>query len=387
MSSTVQTIEKKSSVKNGVGRLVLTAVSVILEAAVIIIIALRLNSYAEWIAIGTRILAALLVLAIYARNTTSAMKTPWIILIMTFPVLGVTLYLLIGFNGSTRSMRKRYEDIDRVLLPKLPENREVLESLQDKSGYLANIARYVQDKAGYPVYRNTDIVYYDDAAAALAAQKDIGEGASKYVIFCDGGYLEYPHRYFCVMTATATDTDDQRTFVREKAVLLESQPYREDWARRELSTDIQARNYLDELEEMIYDCSHASNFAVRDLMSEIKNGGGGTSNGIVYGIVNGVQNWFGGGDNFSQTGLNALSDEARARIQERMTSWQEMDDLEGRSAFDKLSPILSLIDVAKDGYDKHYGYDAMTINIIRYQIDETFSRHKRALYDVRQRML
>jgi len=172
VSSTVQTIEKKSSVKNGVGRLVLTAVSVILEAAVIIIIALRLNSYAEWIAIGTRILAALLVLAIYARNTTSAMKTPWIILIMTFPVLGVTLYLLIGFNGSTRSMRKRYEDIDRVLLPKLPENREVLESLQDKSGYLANIARYVQDKAGYPVYRNTDIVYYDDAAAALAAQKE-----------------------------------------------------------------------------------------------------------------------------------------------------------------------------------------------------------------------
>jgi len=129
VSSTVQTIEKKSSVKNGVGRLVLTAVSVILEAAVIIIIALRLNSYAEWIAIGTRILAALLVLAIYARNTTSAMK-------------------------------------------KLPENREVLESLQDKSGYLANIARYVQDKAGYPVYRNTDIVYYDDAAAALAAQKE-----------------------------------------------------------------------------------------------------------------------------------------------------------------------------------------------------------------------
>ena len=185
MSSTVQTIEKKSSVKNGVGRLVLTAVSVILEAAVIIIIALRLNSYAEWIAIGTRILAALLVLAIYARNTTSAMKTPWIILIMTFPVLGVTLYLLIGFNGSTRSMRKRYEDIDRVLLPKLPENREVLESLQDKSGYLANIARYVQDKAGYPVYRNTDIVYYDDAAAALAAQKEELKKAEKFI------FMEY----------------------------------------------------------------------------------------------------------------------------------------------------------------------------------------------------
>ncbi|MBR1851786.1 MAG: cardiolipin synthase [Lachnospiraceae bacterium] len=185
VSGTVKTIEKKSSVKNGIGRLALTAVSVILEVTVIVVIALRLNAYAEWIAIGTRILAAFLVLAIYVRNTTSAMKIPWIILIMTFPVLGVTLYLLIGFNGSTRSMRKRYDDIDCVLLPKLPKNREIIESLQDKSGYLANIARYVHEKAGYPIYQNTDIEYYDDAAVGLAAQKEALQRAEKFI------FMEY----------------------------------------------------------------------------------------------------------------------------------------------------------------------------------------------------
>mgnify|MGYP002855246422 CR=1 FL=1 len=185
MSGKVKTIEKKSSTKNGVGRLILTGISVILEGAVIVMIALRLNAYAEWIAIGTRFLAAFLVLAIYAGNTTSAMKTPWIILIMVAPVLGVTLYLLIGFNVSTRSMRKRYEDIDSILLPKLPENQETMENLRDFNGYLANIAGYVHTKAGYPVYQNTDIEYYDDAAEGLAAQKDELRKAESFI------FMEY----------------------------------------------------------------------------------------------------------------------------------------------------------------------------------------------------
>ena len=185
MSSTVKTIEKKSGVKNGIVRLILTALSVILEAAAIVVFAMRLNAYAGWIALGTRILGMFLVLTIYARNITSAMKMPWIILILMFPVLGLMLYLLIGFSGSTRSMRKRYENIDRVLLPKLPENREILEGLRDKSRYLANIAGYVHEKAGYPIYQNTDIEYFDDAVMGLAAQKEELQKAEKFI------FMEY----------------------------------------------------------------------------------------------------------------------------------------------------------------------------------------------------
>ncbi len=33
----------------------------------------------------------------------------WIILILTFPILGVALYFLIGMNGGTWKMRMRYK--------------------------------------------------------------------------------------------------------------------------------------------------------------------------------------------------------------------------------------------------------------------------------------
>lgn len=41
------------------------------------------------------------------------MKTPWIILILTLPILGVALYFLIGLNGGTWKMRMRYKRLMR----------------------------------------------------------------------------------------------------------------------------------------------------------------------------------------------------------------------------------------------------------------------------------
>lgn len=69
-------------------------------------------------------------LKIYGRHETSSMKMPWIILILAFPIMGVSLFLLVGLNGGTWKMRARYEKNDSKLLPMLPENKEIQEKLQ-----------------------------------------------------------------------------------------------------------------------------------------------------------------------------------------------------------------------------------------------------------------
>ena len=98
-----ETLEKKASTENGIRRLILTGISVGLEIAAIVAVMYQLKDYAEWIVIGSRILGAFLVLFIYNENKTSAMKMPWIILIMIFPFLGVSLYFFIGLSFSTRA--------------------------------------------------------------------------------------------------------------------------------------------------------------------------------------------------------------------------------------------------------------------------------------------
>ena len=81
----------------------------------------QLNEYASIIDWTTRVLAILPVLFIYSQNQTATMKVPWIILILAFPILGVALYFLVGLNGGTKKMKRRYDKVDEKLFKYLGE--------------------------------------------------------------------------------------------------------------------------------------------------------------------------------------------------------------------------------------------------------------------------
>ncbi len=179
------TMEHHASVKNGVGRLVFAGIAILFEIAFMLGVMLRLNSNAEWVSLLTRVVSLMVVLALYSQDKTASVKMPWIILMLIAPVLGLSLFLMIGLSGSTRAMRRRYEKVDKELLPKLFQGPEEEENLIRKDKPLANIAVYLQEQAGYPVYQNTDVVYYNDAAKALEAQKQALRTAKKFI------FMEY----------------------------------------------------------------------------------------------------------------------------------------------------------------------------------------------------
>jgi cardiolipin synthase len=179
------TVEKKSNVQNGIKRLIFVGISLVLEVLLILSLIFWLESYAQWIEIITRILALLLVLFIYNMNKTASMKMPWIILILLMPILGTSLYLLIGLDLSTRTMRKRYVEIDKILFPYIPQNKDVEKKLLDQDKRIANIAKYIHTFSQYPVYDNCDVVYYDDGLKGLEAQKEELKKAEKFI------FMEY----------------------------------------------------------------------------------------------------------------------------------------------------------------------------------------------------
>ena len=179
------TLEKKAAAKNGIGRLVFAAFSILLEISLIVLLFTKLNQYATWINTLTRLVALILVLGIYGQHKTSTMKMPWIMLIMAFPIMGVILFLLVGLNGSTWKMRNRFQLIDSVLMPKLPQNHGILETMKEKDMDAATIAAYINRYSGYPVYQNTDIRYFDDALKGLEAQLEDMSKAEKFI------FMEY----------------------------------------------------------------------------------------------------------------------------------------------------------------------------------------------------
>ena len=180
-----QTYENKASVKNGIMRLIFVALAIVIEIVWVLVLFDMLNDNYPWISAGTRVLAAVLALAIFSRYQTASMKMPWLMIVMAFPVLGSTLYLLLGLTGSTTRMRRRYEDIDAKLYPELMQDQATFEEIERRDAAVANMARYIYDYAKYPIYKNTDVTFYPDATAGIEAQKEALRGAKNYI------FMEY----------------------------------------------------------------------------------------------------------------------------------------------------------------------------------------------------
>ncbi len=184
-----KTVEGQAKTKNGVKRMMFVVLTIFLEVLLIFFLITQLSSVHAALAEAIlRIVAVVLVLYMYSKPGTSAMKMPWVLLILVLPLVGVILYFLIGKNGGTKKMALRYQDIDARLLPILAKaegDGAAAKNLQQADPDAAGIARYLRDRAGYPVWQNTDIEYYDDASDGLEAQLKEMRKAEKFI------FMEY----------------------------------------------------------------------------------------------------------------------------------------------------------------------------------------------------
>jgi cardiolipin synthase len=177
--------EEKSKIKNSIGRLIFVALSVLLQVVWLVGLFVKLNKYSSIISLITELLALLVVLRIYATSSNSAFKTAWIMVILTFPVMGVCLFLMFGHSNVTKGKRERFEKIDVSLDGNLQQDQTVYENLKKENLAVANQAHYIHKYGRYPIYQNTDIEFYSDAADGLEAQKVAMLNAKKFI------FMEY----------------------------------------------------------------------------------------------------------------------------------------------------------------------------------------------------
>ena len=169
----------------GILRMVFIAVALIVQVIWILLRIKLLNEYSETIAAITTLLSVLVVLKLNSKYTNSAMKMPWIMLIMAFPIMGLCMYLLFellgdpGVSRRLRAVRKHLRRDDAAMV------EEKLKKLSAKDSTAANQFRYLWNVSAYPVFSNTKVTYYPEAADAFRAMKEDLRKAEKFI------FLEY----------------------------------------------------------------------------------------------------------------------------------------------------------------------------------------------------
>ena len=159
---------------NSIARLAFVGISVVAQTAWLMVQVMALNRYSVYISLATSLMAAAVVLKLHSKHTTSAMKMPWIMLILVFPVMGLALYLLIVVCGDPGGTKKRLAKVRQALIQS--EQSEIPEDM----GWCRSLAA-----CGNPVYADTDARYFPEAADAFEAMKQDLEQAEKFI------FMEY----------------------------------------------------------------------------------------------------------------------------------------------------------------------------------------------------
>lgn len=177
--------KNKSLRRNGILRMALVVLAFLLQVLLVVSLFTWLRLYSQIIAVILTVAAAAIVIFIYSEDKTSSMKTPWIIIMLLMPVFGIPVFFIVGNDTTVKRMKRQFRAADDEILPLLPDCGDVIDEIKEKDATVAGIANYTDRNSGYPVYRNTDVVYFDEAEKGLEAQIEAMKRAESFI------FLEY----------------------------------------------------------------------------------------------------------------------------------------------------------------------------------------------------
>lgn len=177
--------EARANVKNSVGRLAFAGLCILIQVAWVVFSVAKLNAYSTALSVISSVIALAVALHIYGMHQNAAFKMPWIILLLLSPVLGLCLYGLFGRKGVVAHKRRRFERIDEKLFCHICQKEEVMKQLERDNLGVANQCRYLLNYGKFPVYQNTDVVFFGEASEAFEAQLAELEKAERFI------FMEY----------------------------------------------------------------------------------------------------------------------------------------------------------------------------------------------------
>jgi cardiolipin synthase len=162
-------------------RRVFVIATLLIQIAFIVFLAAGADIYFQYASWALNILSIIVCIHVLNKRTKGGYKITWIFLIMLFPIFGGILYIFFYAQSNPRKLsriigRNRQDSHDAFYLS---GNR--LHDLDKAYPEFKPQAHYLQDYAGFPVYTNTQSVYFDSGEAFFRRVLTELEKAQQYI--------------------------------------------------------------------------------------------------------------------------------------------------------------------------------------------------------------
>ena len=157
-------------------------VALMLAIQVVLFIGLLMRwQYASFAYGGSYVLGVFMALYLINCPMDASSRQTWLILILLAPLAGTVLYVYVDTDFGHRLVRKeleRTEQRTRDILP-APHIPESLIAQTDPSA--VGLSKYLYKNGSFPIYANTDVIYYPTGEEAIQALLDALTRAEKFI--------------------------------------------------------------------------------------------------------------------------------------------------------------------------------------------------------------
>ena len=142
------------------GRLVLTAIVILIQLGWIITTLYEAESVSPLFTLLLRVISLVIALYVVYKDMRPHNKLSWIFLILFFPIVGCPCYFFFGRSEMTKKSRERMETLQAMVEPLREQKEEVVDWLKniDATAYKQMSCPWHVGK--YPVYMEKDSKYY-----------------------------------------------------------------------------------------------------------------------------------------------------------------------------------------------------------------------------------
>lgn len=158
-------------------------IAVLLQLLFLMEMLVFLNDYSTVFYVLSISISIICLLVIVYDDFNPAFKIAWIIPIVLMPIFGGVFYLFFGGSQLTSKEKKRMIQIEEDTIKMLGKNDAILNTIEDV--HVRRQAKYLQDYAPYPIYKNTTSKYFPIGEENFIALKAELSKAKKYI------FMEY----------------------------------------------------------------------------------------------------------------------------------------------------------------------------------------------------